>query len=176
MDKRIEENKRVKTEIAKAYFGLLRQKHIDEISVVEITNKAKVSRMAYYRNFKSKIDIIDYYLDEVIWQEIESATKDDIQFWSGEYGISFLTAMKKHRSLLLLLDECGYTSRVLNTFNRKNEELAGDMPRNSIERYKLYYAAGASFNGVMEWIRGGCKESVEEFATHMLCFFNRPNE
>ena len=66
MDKRFEENRRVKNEIAKAFFALLRQKPTDAISVTEITTKAKVSRMAYYRNFQSKMDVIDFYLQETV--------------------------------------------------------------------------------------------------------------
>ena len=170
MDKRMEENKRVKDEIAHAFFLLLKQKHSDEISVTEITNKAKVSRMAYYRNFKTKIDIIEYYLREVMWSDVSAALGESPDFWTYEYGVVFISVMKKHRNLILLLDDCGYASLILNTFNQKNEELAGDMPHNSIERYKLYYASGASFNGLLEWIRGGCKESVEDMAKSMADF------
>lgn len=170
MDKRIEENKRVKDEIANAFFALLKQKHYDEISVTEITNRAKVSRMAYYRNFQTKIDIIDYYLSEVIWSDISAALGDNPKFWTYEYGVVFIKVMKKHRDRILLLDECGYASLILKKFDQKNEELAGDMPHNSIERYKLYYASGASFNGMLEWLRGGCRESVEDMAKSMSKF------
>lgn len=170
MDKRIEENKRVKDEIANAFFALMKQKHSDEISVTEIANKAKVSRMAYYRNFETKVDIIEYYLREVMWSDVSAALGESPDFWSYEYGVVFISVIKKHRNLILLLDECGYASLILKAFNRKNEELAGDMPHNSIERYKLYYASGASFNGLLEWMRGGCKESVEDMARSMADF------
>ena len=170
MDKRIEENKRVKDQIANAFFALMKQKHTDEISVTEIANKAKVSRMAYYRNFDTKVDIIEYYLREVMWSDVSAALGENPDFWTYEYGVVFISVMKKHRNLILLLDEYGYASLILKAFNRKNEELAGDMPHNSIERYKLYYASGASFNGLLEWIRGGCKESVEDMAKSMADF------
>lgn len=170
MNKHVEENKRVKDEIAKAFFTLLKQRHSDEISVTEITNKAKVSRMAYYRNFKTKLDIIEYYLKDSMWLDVSAALGDEPEFWTYEYGLVFINVMKKHRNLIMLLDDCGYASLILNTFNRKNEELAGDMPHNSIERYRLYYASGASFNGILEWIRGGCRESVEDMAKSMSEF------
>ena len=44
MDKRTEENARVKNAITKAFFTLLEAKSFDEISVTEITNRANVSR------------------------------------------------------------------------------------------------------------------------------------
>ena len=55
-------------------------------------------------------------------------------------------------------------------FNNTNEELAGDMPRNSIERYRLYFAAGASYNAMIHWLKSGCKESVEEMAQYTFDF------
>ncbi|MBO6016414.1 MAG: TetR/AcrR family transcriptional regulator, partial [Oscillospiraceae bacterium] len=89
MDKRFEENKRVKNEIARAFFALLRQKQADDISVTEITAKAKVSRMAYYRNFQSKMDVIDFYLQETVWDELSHKLQHNPQFHTLEYGIAF---------------------------------------------------------------------------------------
>ena len=88
MDKRVEENKRVKKQICAAFFGLLRQSDaddVDSISISQITSRANVSRMAYYRNFKSKNDIVKYYIDEVMWSDITDELGDDIDFWTNEY-------------------------------------------------------------------------------------------
>ena len=164
MDKRVEENKRVKKQICAAFFGLLRQSDaddVDSISISQITSRANVSRMAYYRNFKSKNAIVKYYIDEVMWSDITDELGDDIDFWTNEYGQVFFSTMKKHRDTILLLESHGYSSVLLSSFNHHNEEIAGDMPSNSIERYKLYYAAGASMNAVLVWLQSGCKESVE---------------
>lgn len=172
MDKRIEENLRVKNQIAKAYFALLKQRSVadaENISVTAITERAKVSRMAYYRNFSCKADIVDFYVTETIWQELVSRM-DKIDFWSIEYGIQLFEVMKENRDLLLLLDKHGYSSLLLEAFNAKNEELIGDMPRGSIERFNLYYAAGASFNASMIWLKEGCKESPFEMANSFMQF------
>jgi hypothetical protein len=58
----------------------------------------------------------------------------------------------------------------MDIFNEKNEELAGDMPYNSIERYNLYFAAGGSFNVAMIWLKGECKESAEQLARSFVQF------
>ena len=70
MDKRIEENLRVKRLIVNAFFTLLEKYDLESISISEITRTAKVSRMAYYRNFNSKIDIIDFYLDDILDEQL----------------------------------------------------------------------------------------------------------
>ena len=173
MDKRMVENKKVKDAIANAYFALLKQKKSEDIAVTEITSKAKVSRMAYYRNFSSKLEIIEYYLRETMWQELSESLAGDIEFWTLEYGVAFFQNMKKYRDIILLLDDCGYANMILKEFNLRNEELAGDMPANSIERYDLYFASGASFNASLKWLRGGCKETPLEIAKAFLSFCKR---
>jgi len=42
---------------------IMKRKDFNEISITEITQKAGVSRMAFYRNYKSKEDIIINYID-----------------------------------------------------------------------------------------------------------------
>ncbi len=171
MDKRFEENKRVKNEIARAFFALLRQKQADDISVTEITAKAKVSRMAYYRNFQSKMDVIDFYLQETVWDELSHKLQHNPQFHTLEYGIAFFKIIRKHRDLFLLLDDRGYASTVLKAFDQTNSDLIGDMPANSIERYKIHCYAGASYNCMIAWLRDGCRETAEDLASYLEHFF-----
>ena len=171
MDKRLEENKRVKNAIARAFFSLLRQKHADNIPVTEITATAKVSRMAYYRNFQTKMDVIDFYLQETVWNELNHMLGNDPQFHTRDYGVAFFRIMQKYSSLFLLLDDCGYASTVLKAFDQANANLIGDMPSNSIERYKIPCFAGASYNCMITWLRGGCRESAEELADYLFAFF-----
>ena len=161
MDKRIEENLRVKRLIVNAFFALLEKNDLESISISEITRTAKVSRMAYYRNFNSKIDIIDFYLDDILEEQM-ALLNYDVNFWTVEYGRTFFQSMKKHKERILLLNQIGLDGMLLNKFSAANEEFAGDMPQNSIERYNLYYTAGAAYNGTVEWLKGGCRESVEE--------------
>ena len=42
------------------------------------------------------------------------------------------------------------------------------MPANSVERYKLYFIAGAVTNVLIEWLNEGAKEPPKEIAS--LCF------
>ncbi len=161
------ENKRVKDSIALAFFEMLRESKEEDIAVTEIVSRAKVSRMAYYRNFSSKTEIIEYYVNETIWSDLNALLGENIEWLSTEFNTQFFQIMKKYQDIILLLNNCGYASIILNAFNVKNEELAGDMPANSIERYKLYCAAGAGFNIALMWIRGGCRESAEELVSSL---------
>ena len=51
----------VKKCIVDALLILMNEKDFDDISITEICNKAGVSRMAYYRNYYTKKDIILEY-------------------------------------------------------------------------------------------------------------------
>ena len=161
MNKRVQLNLDAKNAISDAFFQLLGKEQIDDISVTQIADLAGVSRMAYYRNFHSKADIIQYYLDssfEVLLKKV--GPEPDL--WTLEYGKKFFKHVRENREMLLTLNECGYSGLILDAFNRAVEEMAGDMPFNSIDRYKLYCAAGASFNAAMLWLKGGCKEGIDE--------------
>lgn len=175
MDKRTEENLRVKRSIVNALFLLLKDTGLEDISISKITRVAKVSRMAYYRNFKSKIEIIDFFLEDVL-NDMLALLEEDFDFWTPEYGRAYFQTMKKHKDRVLKLYEIGLSALFLNRFNATNEEIAGDMPRDSIERYRLYYAAGAAYNGVVEWLKGGCQESVDEIEKSLRTFINFDNQ
>ena len=176
MDKRIQENRRVKNQIATSYLNLLKNSTLEDaemITISQITSKARVSRMAYYRNFKSKTDIVEYYLSESLWVELLHELSENFSFWTLDYGIAFFTLMKKHREDILLLKNHGYADLILSSFNSMNEELIGDMPQNSIERFEIYYAAGASYNAMLHWLEEGCRETAEEMAEHFFLYFGK---
>ena len=180
MDKRIQENIRVKTQIANAYFTLLKDfdgTDPDLITVTQITSLARVSRMAYYRNFQSRRDIVDFFMTGAIQAELEKIITGTESFWSLEYGIAFFSLMKKHRDLFLLLDRFGYASLILEHFNATNEGFAGDVSAQSVERFTLYFAAGATFNASLIWLREGCRETPEEMARCFAGFCSKiPDE
>ena len=48
-----------------AFYNLLKKQNYDNISVCDITNKAGVSRMSFYRNFKSKDDLTFQAIDKI---------------------------------------------------------------------------------------------------------------
>lgn len=168
MDKRMAINKEVKDKITEAFFSLLKNPDIseEEITITGITRLAGVSRMAYYRNFSSRLGIIEYYLKEIVWKDIENSLSEGVSWGSVEYYTQFYRIMKEHKDNMLLLDSNGYSGMILNIFNETNELLAGDMPVNSIERFSLYFSAGAAFNSAMVWLRDGCMESPEEMAEY----------
>ena len=63
--KRNQANVLAKECMVSALMQLLETKPLSAISVTELTEKAGVSRMTYYRNYQSKEEIFQDYLDDI---------------------------------------------------------------------------------------------------------------
>ena len=62
--------------LSQALIELLEDHNYDEISIQDIVDKAGFSRMAYYRNFSSIRDIVNYYLEVNIISSFREANVD----------------------------------------------------------------------------------------------------
>ena len=68
--------------ILTALLRLMDEKPYESITITDITSLAGVSRMAYYRNYKNKDDIlIDKLFDEERKLEESIPLKDDVSFY-----------------------------------------------------------------------------------------------
>lgn len=170
------EEEPIRHRIAYAYLELLKKKDRDEISITEIAKAAGVSRMAFYRKFETKWDVVDFYLGGIMHWEVayDERTGGDLNIWDVEYGVRFFRAMREHRENILTLVDRGYATLLLRVINLTNENAGGDMPSSSIERYNLYFLAGAGFNAMLIWLRDGCRESPEEMAQALAKYMGSP--
>lgn len=110
-----EELKRLTREsIQNALIILMGKKEYSEISVTEIVKKAGVSRTAYYRNYSSKDDVLEHFLNEVI-SVIYNAMKE-FNYDTDEYGF-WLTMFKNilpYADTLKLLFRGGFGEKIEN--------------------------------------------------------------
>lgn len=85
--------------IFQALIILLETTPYDKIKIISITKKAGVARQTFYRNFKSKDDIISQFLDYVLKERLKiiKKVKDDT-----ENDVPF-AHLKKHREDLLII-------------------------------------------------------------------------
>ena len=66
-----------------ALMQLLKEKPLSAVSVSELTEKAGVSRMTYYRNYQSKEEIFTVYLDDILddYRDDVCSKKETIMIW-----------------------------------------------------------------------------------------------
>lgn len=172
MSKASRDNHRVRKQITEGLFSLLRKKPFSEITVTDIVREADVARASYYRNFESREQIIEAAMDTLRDELMNDVRYDDDEhiFNQENTRTGFeraLTCCLVRKADLLALYHNGFGSLIQRTFNRYTMEFAGNMPVNSVERYKLYFISGAVTNVLIEWLNEGAKEPPKEIAS--LC-------
>lgn len=174
MDKRMIENARVKRSVEEAFFSLLSKKPFSEITASDIIRMSGVARTSYYRNFNSKEDIVASYMEhhraEVAEAISFTETADD--FFAIDKLVTSMEYHLKNKYYLLLLYDNGFGTYLQENANNFAEIYLGDMPKHSIERYKIYFLSGALLNMTMKWLRDGAKESPYEMACAFLKLLN----
>ena len=166
MDKRLIENERVKNSIETAVFTLLNDTPFSEVTVSDIVRVSGVAKASYYRNFASKENIIEQYMErqrkEVADRISFSHSVTDI--FNEEKLTTALAYYLQQKDYLLLLYDHGFGTFLLEDMNQFAELSIGDMPQASIERYRLYFLSGAMYNTTMQWLKNGAKESPQQMA------------
>ena len=164
MKSKNETNRLVKECISTALLELMKSKDFDSITITDITQKAGVSRMAYYRNYSSKEDILDQYMDEIGTAIHEKIAKGITRSRLQEYYQSLFEQLGAHRDLVVSTHRAHLAELILRHINKN---MALTFPPDSGEtkaRYRHFYLAGAFYNVLMQWIRSGMHESSAEMA------------
>ena len=148
--------------IEKALILLMEKKKFDEISISDITKRAGVSRTAYYRNYKSKEDILSGYMQNINQALSDVLKKFDPIHETLKSWKALLKAVKPLAPQYRLLLDAGYFEKMIleyaafmNKSNKANNERL---------RYSNCYWAGAIFTILSTWIRDDMKTSVNRLA------------
>ena len=149
----------VKDSITDALLKLLNTKTLDKISITEITNKAGVGRVSFYRNFESKEDIIDKYLTKITDEFIESSNISFHNMNTYDYLITLFTHLEKHKEFTTNLYKSNCLYLVENQFKRIFE-----LRNQNYDKYKRHFYQGGIYNIYYYWLINGYKESPKELA------------
>ena len=167
-------NQYVRNCLVQALIGLLAEKPLSNITVTELTSAACVSRMSYYRNYKSMDEILQSYLDDII-----VSYRQDVLSWPdrGNYNdyrnmLHCYEYFHKHADFIRCLLKCGMgdallqalTDYMLDTYYQKEKGIA--------HYYTLLAFAGSLYNIYISWIKNDTRESAQEMAS-MICALYR---
>ena len=164
MDKRKEANQRVREAITNAFFKLFAKKKLDDITVTEIVTEAHVARASFYRNFNSKDEVMDSAIRDALWDMSDGTASGLAQVYRKNHVRRCFELFAKYRDNLVEIYRSGFGSRILDALNSYYEQVAGDMPANSKERFSLYVFAGSLYNTAMTWLKDDRGEEPEEVA------------
>ena len=170
----------VKECIFTALILLMEQQDYDKITITDITKKAGVSRMTYYRLYSSKEDILLQQFSKII-QELTDKIRQDSSLTPYRLVYQFFSFFQKRSKLVLSLKKANLLDLTLNTFITNVALLYPeffDSPDGNFScspaAYYLYYHAGGLFSTLLQWIGNGQKESPEEMAQLMVSFMDGP--
>ena len=161
---RLQAEKYVDEYITKALFTLMKNKKYDDISITEITNKAGVGRVSFYRNFNSKENIIKKWIKDTTDNFLKSS---DINFKKDStkaFFIKLFNHLEKYKEEALLINKANLIHLLKAEF--ENRLLATH--EKEYNNYKSYFIAGGVFNVYYFWLTNECKESPEELADKLV--------
>lgn len=154
-----ERNSYVKNEITKALLELLKEKDLKDIKINEITTRAQVGRVSFYRNYQDKEDILKQYLERIIK---EWKLQDQMPFeLIMETLFEHLMAYQDFYTLLYQKDLFYLFRNTLKKLMVQDHQLSNP------EAYAIAYMTYGIYGWIKEWIARGMQESPEDIYTFM---------
>ena len=168
MDKRRAANQRVKQCITDALFSLLEEKRLSEIRITEIIERAGVARASFYRNYRTKEDVLVTLIRDELDRYGEEMRLDQGTFYTYENMLLSFRYFRRNREHILNLYRSGFVSILLEELNHFHEAVEGSMPVASIDKYELYMYIGALLNTALVWLTQDVETSPEAIAAFFL--------
>lgn len=158
-------NQYIRLCIARSLLKLMEEKAFEKITITEIVNNANVSRMTFYKYYKSKLEVLSDYMYEIVNEYMkESKIRTDIgQFRDYKHICHCFTFFKQYSSFILTLIQANMHAVIMNALNDYMDTYV--LQTSEYSRYELYYYAGALCNTYLKWIESGMQETPEEIAT-----------
>jgi AcrR family transcriptional regulator len=157
-----------KDSIFTALIKLLEKKDFKSVTVTQITQAAGVSRMAFYRSYQTKEDVITDYLSD-LFDEFMAGMKRlgmDDKYHALHFYFSFFESKSEFISLLIKaeLTHLFYerlSGAIVDLFKTQDGKIR-DNP--AFTNYLAQFTAAGLFRTLLDWIKSGSVESVEEMA------------
>lgn len=170
----VERSRFTKDCIVQSLLNLMDEQSFASISIQNIVDSAGVSRMAYYRNFTSKEDILRYHIDVVMQGFISSWEKAKPENFQ-EYLELLFDYLLKQKELGLKLSKAGMLYLSKEAFDKGTLGYATDIKG----FYNLCFFSGGLFNMYKFWLENGCRETpkqLSEFFAKKIHLFNDPEK
>lgn len=145
---------------------------VDKITVKDIVEGGDVTRQTFYRNFKDKYDLINWYFDQLVLQVfdqigmgntvLESLTQkfrfivEEKAFFTGAFRSDDHNSLKEHDFELILQFYNDLIAR--RTSQTLSEEL----------QFLLEMYCRGSVYMTVKWVLGGMKDTPEEMAGRLV--------
>ncbi|TBL77354.1 TetR/AcrR family transcriptional regulator [Paenibacillus thalictri] len=157
-----------KESITTSLFLLLKEKDYAGITITDITKKAGVSRMAFYRNYNEKDQVIEEHMNQIYEQfftkigSLPARTPETISFelvgYFDKYSGLFAESLARGYNQILFHS----FARALGDFYKST--VTWDNYEGTRAHYWNTFMAAGLFYVFMNWIERGKAETVNEMA------------
>ncbi len=153
-----QKNTYVKKQITAALLALLKEKPLSDISVSELTGKAEISRVSFYRNYQSKEDILKEESDRLIreWGKLYESNPESAP---ETLFPSLFDFYREHRDFYTTLYDAGMSSIMMETIIG-TIQITPEMQ--NLDAYMRSFWAYGIYGWMLQWIKRGMKESGNE--------------
>ncbi|ASA24066.1 TetR/AcrR family transcriptional regulator [Paenibacillus donghaensis] len=161
-----ESNRITRSSIEAALVLLMKDQAFEDISITGIVKRAGVSRTAYYRNYKSKEDILQSTLKEIVDKIVTAMNLHHPIRNSYDYWLALFQTLEQHMDCLRIILKVNMADTILNEM--QNAQLNTTTEASLLTNYATYFWSGAIYSVAANWIRGGAKQTAAEMAT--VCY------
>lgn len=153
-----------KQDLAETVFLLMKTKPYEQISIQDIVDKAGFSRMAYYRNFKSKDEVVQYYLHKITQDFLDRTKINLLTVDLRKFFVTVYTHLTNVKDIGLLL----LKNNILHFAKTEFDKIFYNKAQNKRELYNYLFISGGLFNIYQVWLEQGCIETPEELADLLI--------
>ncbi|NUU60455.1 TetR/AcrR family transcriptional regulator [Paenibacillus agri] len=158
--------------ILEALLILLETIPYEKIKIAAITNKAGVARQTFYRNYKSKDDIIETYLETFFNEFIMDIKKIDCEDNDSAIPRLLFERLERESQITTRLMKANIEHLWMKHFERLeraySDELCGDekeLSKQLYYRYSMKYQLSGAFGIMVDWLMNGMPLSAIEMGT-----------
>ena len=178
-----------------ALIALLKKKPFEYVTISELCEMAGVNRSTFYLHYENICDLLDettrYMIDEFlsyftsgadsIMLNFVNARLNELNFINEKYLTPYFTYIKDNKEIFLTVLKHSKSFDLYSVYNRMFENIFNPIlnrfnyPEEDRKYVMMYYLNG--INAISsEWIKDGCKKSIEEVSAIVIeCIFGLNN-
>ena len=166
-----ESNQMTRECIKTALLELMAAETFDHITVTSIIQRAGVSKGGFYRNYKSKEEVLQEICEELFQYLLEFLSEHKIYENTKEWYTYFFETIANHADAYRMLVKAQAQKSVVLQFDE--EKLLRKLQRDDsvLERYRALAIAKALAEVALVWFRKGMPETPSEMAEIMMEIF-----
>lgn len=171
---------RSKKIITDVLLDLITQYPYDEITVKHIILEAGISRKTFYRNFTSKDDVLNAYIDSILYNYIDTLNeKQNMSFIKIIDTIFYFC--EKYKELLFILRDNELLYLILQRINNiilighnqiSNIEAERNNENKLLTEYIIFFNIGGIWNTISRWIENNMQDCITDIKKTLVQYLS----